>query len=87
MQKHHSLSTGILWSFRAQKLTSISVNCEKSVEEFGKKSEGQFKNYRRWCLSIALQSCNAKVLSKKISRQVKNIDCIRDAYSLRFCFR
>ena len=47
---------------------------EKSVDEFGKKNRGQFKNYWRRCLSVALQSCNAKVLSKKISHQVKNVD-------------
>ena len=47
---------------------------EKSVDEFGKKNGGQFKNYWRRCLSVALQSCNARVLLKKISRQVKNVD-------------
>ena len=47
---------------------------KKSVDEFGKKNGGQFKKCWRRCLSVALQSCNAKVLSKKISRQVKNID-------------
>ena len=60
------------WGWEAHKyLHQLS---EKLVDEFGKKNEGQFKNYWRRCLSVALQSCNAKVLSKKISCQVKNVD-------------
>ena len=60
------------WGWEAHKyLHQLS---KKSVDEFGRKNRGQFKNYRRRCLSVALQSGNAKVLSKKISCQVKNVN-------------
>ena len=62
------------WGWEAHKyLYQLS---ERAVDESDKKNGGKFKSCWRRCFSVALQSCNAKVLSKKISRRMKNIDCI-----------
>ena len=59
----------------------------QSVDEDGNPNSHEFKTFWRRCLSVALQRCNASVITRKLTRLCEKVD--RDSYinSCQFLLR
>ena len=69
------------WGLKAQQLLyDLSL---LSFDEDGQKNGRDFMTYWRWCLSVALQRCNARVITRKLSSLAKSNSCSVDLYSLQ----
>ena len=69
------------WGLKAQQLLyDLSL---LSFDEDGQKNGRDFMTYWRRCLSVALQRCNARVITRKLSSLAKSNSCSVDLYSLQ----
>ena len=55
----------------------------QSINEDGRKNSSEFKTFWRRCLSVALQRCNASVMTRKLARLAKSKDPTLDSYLLQ----
>ena len=55
----------------------------QSINEDGRKNSSEFKTFWRHYLSVALQRCNASVMTRKLARLAKSKDPTLDSYLLQ----
>ena len=65
-------------------MKNICINRKKDRQtEDGRKNSSEFKTFWRRCLSVALQRCNASVMTRKLARLAKSKDPTLDSYLLQ----